>query len=195
MGKSVSDSIGNFYQHYPKVAVIVTAHAGGRDNAMSIAWHTSISKTPPLYCVVVSAHHFTYKLIVDSKEFGVNFVPDTRAELVAAIGGSKGSEMDKFKAFAIAKDNPVKTKVPILKDAYTAFECKLVEDRQYGDHRLLVGEIAAAHCIDAVLMEDGTLDLEKVNPVLYMGSEKYLNLAECKARTLNREFCAEYLKS
>ena len=195
MEKVISESIGAFYQHYPKVAVIVTAYAVGRDNAMAVAWHTSISKNPPLYCVAVSPGHFTYKLIAQSKEFGINFLPYTRAELVAAVGGSKGSEVDKFKAFYVAKDNSVKTAVPILKTAYTAFECRLVDDRLYGDHRLLIGEIVAVHYLKEAFMEDGTLSLERVNPVLYMGNEQYLNTADCRIRTVNREFCSEYLQS
>ena len=195
MKKSVSDSVGAFYQHYPRTAVIVTASAGGRDNAMSVAWHTSISKNPPLFGVVVSQNHFTYKLIAESKEFGVNFMSDTSAELVAAVGGSKGSELDKFKAFCIEKDNAIKTAVPILKDAYAAFECKLVDDRQYGDHKLLVGEIVAVHCAEEAFKENGSLDIEKVCPTLYMGSELYLNIADCRVRTLNRSFCVEKLKA
>ncbi len=195
MEKVISESIGAFYQHYPRVAVIVTAHAGGRDNAMAVAWHTSISKNPPLYCIAVSPGHSTYKLIAQSKKFGVNFMPDTKAELVAAVGGSKGSEVDKFRAFCIAKDNPAHTAVPILKDAYAAFECKLVDDRLYGDHRLLIGEIVVVHYLKEAFMEDGTLNLEKVSPVLYLGNEQYLNVADCRIRTVNREFCVEYLQS
>jgi flavin reductase (DIM6/NTAB) family NADH-FMN oxidoreductase RutF len=122
-------------------------------------------------------------------------MPDTKAELVAAVGGSKGSEVDKFRAFCIAKDNPANTAAPILKDAYAAFECKLVDDRLYGDHRLLVGEIVAVHYLKEAFMEDGTLNLEKVSPVLYLGNEQYLNVADCRIRTVNREFCVEYLQS
>ena len=195
MEKVISESIGAFYQHYPRVAVIVTAHAGDWDNAMAVAWHTSISKNPPLYAVSISPNHVTYRLIAQSKEFGINFMPDTKAELVAAVGGSKGSEVDKFKAFCIAKDNPANTAVPILKDAYAAFECKLVDDRLYGDHRLLIGEIVAVHYLKEAFMEDGTLNLEKVSPVLYLGNEQYLNVADCRIRTVNREFCVEYLQS
>jgi len=195
MEKVISDSIGAFYQHYPRVAVVVTAHGGEEDNAASIAWHTTISKNPPLYAVSIAQGHFTYKLIAQSKEFGVNFLPDTKAELVAAIGGSKGSEVDKFKSFCIAKDNPENTSVPVLKDAYAAFECKLVDDRLYGDHRLLIGEIVAVHYLKEAFMEDGTLNLERVEPVLYMGNEQYLNVADCRIRTLDRKFCVEKLQS
>ena len=195
MDKVISESIGAFSQHYPRVAIIVTAHAGGRDNAMAVAWHMPISKNPPLYGIVVSPKRFTYELILASKEFGINFLPAEQAELVAATGGSKGSEIDKFKAFNIAKDSSVKTAAPILKAAYAAYECRLVDDRLYGDHRLLVGEIVAVHYLEGAFMADETLNLEKVKPVLYLGSEHYLGISECAIRTLDREFCANRLRS
>ncbi len=195
MKKTVSDNAGAFYQHYPRVAVVVTASAGGRDNAMSIAWHTSISKNPPLYGVAVSPGHFTYKLIAESRQFGVNFLPDDKAELVAALGGSKGREMDKFSAFSIEKDDAKKINVPILKDAYAAFECKLVDDRLYGDHKLLVGEVVAVHYAEEAFMQNGVLDIEKVSPTLYIGGEIYLDTRECMVRRLDRNFCIDCLKT
>ncbi len=195
MDKVISESIGAFSQHYPRVAIIVTAHDGGRDNAMAAAWHMPISKTPPLYGIVVSPKRFTYELILASKEFGINFLPAEQAELVAATGGSKGSEIDKFKVFNIDKVSPVKTAAPILKAAYAAYECRLVDDRLYGDHRLLVGEIVAVHYLEGAFMEDETLDIEKVRPVLYLGSEHYLGISECAIRTLDRELCANRLRS
>lgn len=195
MKKTVCEEIGAFYQHYPKIAVVVTASAGGRDNAMTAAWHMAISKKPPLYCVAVSAGHFTYKLVAESKEFGLNFMPSTSAELVAALGGSKGSQMDKFQEFGIKKDNSLKTAAPVLADAYTAFECKLVGDLEYSDHRLLIGEIVAVHYDEEAFLADGSLNLEKVHPVLYMGSDKYLDLTGCKEQTLGRGVCADKLKA
>ena len=33
MKKTVSDNTGAYYQHYPRVAVIVTASAGGKKDA------------------------------------------------------------------------------------------------------------------------------------------------------------------
>ena len=195
MDKVTSEGVGAFYHHCPGIAAVVTAHAGGRDNAMAAAWHMPISSKPPLYGVAVSPKRFTYQLILDSKEFGINFLPAEEAELVASVGGSKGKEMDKFQAFKIKKDNPVKTAVPILKSAYAAYECQLVDDRLYGDHRLLVGEVVAVHYLEEAFIEDETLDLARVSPVLYLGNEHYLDISEYAVRTLDREFCASCLKA
>ncbi len=187
MAKTISEDIGAFSHHYPRVAAIVTAQAKGKENAMAVAWHMPISFSPPLYGISLSPKRFTYQLIVDSKEFGVNFLPFEQAELVASVGGSKGQEVDKFHRFDIAKDKPVKTAVPILKDAYAAYECKLVDDKGYGDHRLLVGEIVAVHLLKEAFAPEGTLDLAEVSPVLYLGNERYLTASRESIRYLDRE--------
>ena len=187
MAKVISQDVGAFYQHYPKVAIIVTAHAKGRDNAMAVAWHMSISSRPPLYGVAISPKRFTYQLIADSKEFGVNFLPFDAAELVASVGGSKGQEVDKFQRFNIARDKSLKTAVPILKTAYAAYECKLVDDRSYGDHQLLVGEIVAVHWLKDAFAPEEILDLDKIYPILYLGKEIYTTISKDTARTLDRK--------
>ena len=195
MDRVISNGSEAFSKHYPLVATIVTAHADSKDNATAIGWHMPISNNPPLYGIAVAAKRFTYQLILASREFAVNFMPAEEAELVAAVGGSKGKEMDKFQAFKIKKNDSVKTAAPILKAAYAAYECRLVDDRLYGDHRLLIGEVVAVHWLGEAFMEEGTLNLEKASPVLYMGQDQYLSLSEYTIRTLDREFCAECLKA
>jgi len=187
MAKVISEDIGAYYHHYPRVATIVTAQTKGRENAMAVAWHTAISFSPPLYGISISPKRFTYQPIVNSQEFGVNFLPFEQAELVASVGGSKGEEIDKFHQFDIAKDKPVKTQVPILKDAYAAYECKLIDDKGYGDHRLLVGEIVAVHLLKEAFTPEETLDLAKVSPVLYLGSEHYAAISRETIKYLDRK--------
>jgi flavin reductase (DIM6/NTAB) family NADH-FMN oxidoreductase RutF len=180
-------SVGEFYQHYPKVAAILTVNAGGKKNAMAAAWHSAVSFKPPLYGVAVAPKRYTYKLIVESGEFGINFVPFEAAELIASVGGSGGSEMDKFHKFNVAEEKPLITKVPILSDAYAAYECKLVDNKTYGDHAWMVGEIVAVHFIDDLFTAKGTIDLSKLNPALYLGAELYITAARESMRLLERE--------
>jgi len=187
MAKVISENIGAFCQHYPRVATIVTAQAKGKANAMAVAWHSVISVDPPLYGVSIAPKRFTYQLIAQSKEFGVNFLPFELAELVVSVGSSSGRRIDKFQKFNIALDKPVKTAVPILKDAYTAYECRLVDDKLYGDHRLLVGEIVAVHWLEKVFTSKGTLDLDKVSPILFLGQDVYVTTSKDTLRSLDRE--------
>jgi len=181
------ENVGEFYQHYPRVAAILTVNNKGKKNAMAVAWHSSISFKPPLYGVSVSPKRYTYQLIVESHEFGINFMPFELAELVASVGGSGGSQIDKFRKFNLIEDKPLKTNVPILKEAYSSYECKLVDNKTYGDHAWMVGEIVAVHFNEELFTEKGTLDMSKLNPALYLGADLYITTNKKSERLLDRE--------
>jgi len=186
MPKIVTEDIGKFGQHYPKVAVIVTASAGGRDDAMTAAWHSSISLKPPLYGIAIAPKRFTYQLITESREFGINFIPLEKASISAAIGGTSGQQMDKFERFNIKKEKPLKTTTPILKDAYAAYECKLVDSKPYGDHIWVIGEIVAVHFREKAFTPAEILDLGKIKPLLYLGSDFYASTDKNNIRHIKR---------
>ena len=186
MPKIVTEDIGKFSQHYPKVAVIVTASAQGRDDAMTAAWHSSISLKPPLYGIAIASKRFTYQLITESREFGINFMLSENASLAAAIGGTSGKKMDKFKRFNIQKEKPLKTTAPILKDSYAAYECKLVDSKPYGDHLWIVGEIVAVHFLEEAFTPVEVLNLDKIKPLLYLGSDFYASTDKNSVRLIKR---------
>ena len=186
MPKIISESVEKFSQHNPKVAVIVTASARGRDAAMTVAWHSSISFKPPLYGIAVSPKRFTYQLITESRGFGINFIPYGKASLAAAIGGTLGQQMDKFERFNIQKEKPLKTTAPILKDAYAAYECKLVDSKPYGDHMWIIGEIVAVHFLEKAFTPAEILDLDKIKPLLYLGSDFYASTDKKSVRLIKR---------
>lgn len=167
-----------FYQQYPRMPVVVTTQAKGRRNAMVVARHTFINTDPPLYGISISSETFTYQLIAESKEFGINFLPFEAAELVDALGSTKGREIDKFQKFNLAVVKPEKTAVPILKAAYAAYECKLTEQKDYGRYRWLVGEVVALHTLKECQAPQNILDVNSVNPILYLGEQHYLTVAK-----------------
>jgi len=107
--KVISEGIGTFSQHYPKVATIVTAQAKGKANAIAVAWHSVLSVNPPLY--------------------GVSIAPE----------------------------------------------------------RLLMGEIVAVHWLEEAFTPEGTLDSDKISPVLFLGQDAYLPTAKDKVRHLGRQ--------
>lgn len=187
MAKVSVEGAAGFSHHYPKVATIFTANAKGKENAMAVAWHSSISANPPLYGVSIAPSRFTYELLLEAGEFGINFMPIDKAELVAAVGGSSGRVMDKFAKFGLAKETPIKTSVPILKDAYASYECRLVDHKTYGDHVWVVGEILATHYDDELFAEKQGLIMEQFSPALYLGGEKYTTVANDVMREIDRE--------
>ncbi|MGA2158408.1 MAG: flavin reductase family protein [Dehalococcoidia bacterium] len=173
MLKGVAENAGEFYQHYPRAATIVTVSSNGRKNAMAVAWHCPVSFKPALYGIAIAPKRYTYHMITESREFAVNFMPYEKAENLARVGGSSGSYTDKFTEFNLTEDQPVKTDTPILKDAYAVYECKVIDDRLFGDHAWIIGEIVAVHAASNVFKENGILDLNLMRPALYLGGETY----------------------
>ena len=186
MLKVVGEDIGAFYQHYPRVAAIVTVNYAGRKNAMAVAWHSPISFKPPLYGIAISPKRYTYHMINGSKQFGINFMPRGEAETIAAVGGSSGSFTDKFTEFNIEEDSAIKTDVSILREAYAAYECKVVDNRIFGDHAWIIGEIVAVHIAWDLFQETGTIDLNLLQPALYLGAETYCATDSNSIKVLDR---------
>lgn len=178
---------GAFTHYYPKLATIVTVKAKGRENALAVAWHCPLSFEPPLYGVAISPKRFSYELILEAQEFAVNFLSIERARLIAAVGRTSGREFNKFERFQIATEKPLKIGAPILKDAYAAYECKLVEHHTYGDHEWFVGEVVATHYLREAFDEHEVLDLEKIKPAFYIGHDLYAELGKLAVHHIGRE--------
>jgi flavin reductase (DIM6/NTAB) family NADH-FMN oxidoreductase RutF len=187
MLQGVAENAGEFYQHYPRAATIVTVNNKGRKNAMAVAWHCPVSFKPALYGIAVAPKRYTYRMIAESRQFVVNFMPYEKAENIAEVGGSSGSFTDKFIEFNLAEDQAVKMDVPILKDAYAAYECNVIDDRLFGDHTWIIGEIVAVHAARDVYKENGILDLNLIRPAFYLGGETYCSADRESVRVYDRE--------
>lgn len=167
-----------FNFHYPAGATIVTSHAHGRDNAMSVAWHVAISRQPPYYAICISPKRFTHSLIAETGEFVVNFMPKESGELIALVAGCSGREVDKFRAFKIAASQGSRVKAKVLADALAAYECRVTGQHTYGDHDIFVGEVLAVQFESSAFNSEGRLDLERVRPVVYLGNDWYATLGK-----------------
>ena len=173
MAKCALEGCGSFYHHYPSHAAVITAQFDGKKGVMAAAWHAPISRTPPLYGVSLAPKRCTYKLIEKAKAFAINFTSFDKVEQLVSVGSVSGAEVDKYKRFDIKIEKPINTSAPILKDAYAAYECLLVDCREYGDHIWIVGEVAVTHFDKAFFTGDETIDLNRVSPILYMGADRY----------------------
>ena len=187
MAKYNVSGCGNFYHHYPRIVAVVTVCSEGKNNAMAAAWHSPISHTPPIFGVSLSPKRYTYKLIKKAKEFAINFLPFDKAALIVSLGSVSGAEVDKFEKLGLKTEKPIKTTAPILKDAYAAYECRLIDIREYGDHLWIVGEIVATHFDKKFFTNDETIDLNHVSPILYMGADRYTMPSSADVKVIERD--------
>jgi len=171
--KKITTQVKKFQYFYPYTVALVGAQSRNQVNFMSCAWHTALSFDPPLFGVLISKKRFTHKLISEAREFTVNFISFESVKLSAQMGRKSGHDMDKIEEFQV-KLSPAKIiRSPLIKEAYVSFECKLAETRAYGDHDLFVGEVLAVHEEEKCFSAEGILNIGKIHPLLYLGSDFY----------------------
>ncbi|WP_026688753.1 flavin reductase family protein [Alteribacter aurantiacus] len=171
---------------YPGLVALVTAKYEDTQNIMAAGWHSYISFDPPIYGVAVAEERFTHHLMKASGSFAINFVPAEYARYIDGAGKKSGRDGDKFEALGIEWKPGETIEAPILKEAYVAYECKIMDVNRYGDHDWFVGEMTCFHRDDSKFGADRLPDFEKVNLPLYLGRSQYL-IADKKTSTLKLE--------
>ena len=163
---------------FPMSTVLVTCNdEKGKTNIITIAWHTTISKNPPLYGISIAPSRFSYDIIKKSKEFVVNFSSFDLLDKIHYCGIHSGKKFDKINEAKLTLINSEKIKTPSIKDCYAHFECKLKETIKLGDHDLFVGEVVNAK-VDEDILENGIINNKKIRPCFYLGGNTYSKLAE-----------------
>ena len=175
------------YFGYPTLVAVVTSHFEGRSNVMSAAWHTALSFEPILYGVAIAPSRFSHGLIEKSGEFTINFLPYEKAHLITLVGRTSGRDIDKFHEFKLQTIQPVRVKAPVLKDAYAAYECRVVQMVKTGDHTFFVGEVVASHEKEGAFLEKGIPDLKVSDPALYVGRNRYFSVKEARVKKIDPE--------
>jgi flavin reductase (DIM6/NTAB) family NADH-FMN oxidoreductase RutF len=163
-----------FFGYYPGTVAVVTAAHDGDRNVMSAGWHAALSAQPPLYGVALGRGRYTYDLVIASRAFAVHFLPFERARTIAAVGStSRRTGVDKFARFGLEAAPGAKLDVPILQDAYLAYECRVSAVHVTGDHDWVVGEVVAVHHRPEAFDERGLKRGGAVPGTVYYGRSTY----------------------
>jgi len=153
---------------YPTPVLIVgTYDAGGKPNAMTVAWGGICCSVPPCIAISLRKATHTYGNIVYQKAFTINVPSKKQARLADYFGMVSGKTADKF---ATAGLTPVKSDLvnaPYIGEFPFVLECRLVQQAEIGSHTQFIGEILDIKADEEVLDEKGMLDIEKVKPFFY----------------------------
>jgi len=170
----IKGKISNFYQYsFPTQAVLVTCNnEKGKTNIITIAWHSTISKDPPLYGISVAPSRYSHDLIEKTKEFVINFAPISLVDKVHFCGTHSGRKTDKTKETNLTLIPGEKLKVPIIKECFAHFECKLYQKQIIGDHTLFIGEVLNI-LVDKDAFKEDILQNKNIKPTYYIGGNKY----------------------
>lgn len=174
--------LSKFYHYaFPMQAIIVTCNdENGQTNPITIAWHSPISKNPPLYSISVAPSRYSHNLIEKSKEFVINFIPFSLVEKVHFCGSYSGRKIDKINQSGLTLDDSEKVKTKYIKECFAHFECKLHNMIVLGDHTLFVGEI-----VNILADEDAFIDdklSKKMTPCYYIGDCVYTTIKNIRKK-------------
>lgn len=129
----------------PGPVVLLSSHWGGQTDIMTMGWHTVMEFSPSLVgCVISSANH-SFGLVRHSRECVINLPTTKLTDVVAKIGNSSGTEIDKFAAFGLTAESAHKVGVPLIGECHASFECQLVDDALVERYNFFVFEVVKAH--------------------------------------------------
>jgi flavin reductase (DIM6/NTAB) family NADH-FMN oxidoreductase RutF len=117
------------------------------NNIMTAGAFHFYSFTPPSVMVGIAPQRYTYELINQYNEFGINIPKAEQIELVRICGSNSGKRVaDKYR---VAGVTPLKGTIitsSLIEECPLNIECVVVNKIDYpGTHQWFVGEIKAVH--------------------------------------------------
>lgn len=126
----------------PHAYTLVTSlDKNGRPNALGVAWATRTSFEPFLITISIDHRRYSHEGIQMHKEFVLNYPNEDQAEAALICGTKSGRDGDKIKSAGITLVGSKAVKVPTIDGVTVAFECKVVDQFETGDHTVFVGEV------------------------------------------------------
>ena len=120
-----------------------TIDENGRANLMGVGWWTIVSWSPRMIAFSVAKQRYTKKCLDHCPEFALIFPTPEQAKGAWVAGTVSGFQADKFEKGGFEQVPSKHIRPPLIKDCTLAFECKVVNRVECGDHFLYVGDILA----------------------------------------------------
>jgi flavin reductase (DIM6/NTAB) family NADH-FMN oxidoreductase RutF len=130
--------------------VLLSTAFKGRNNIMTMSWHTMIDFNPPLVGCVISDRNYTFGIVKKTKECVINIPTLEIAKKAVACGNVSGEKTDKFAKFGLTPAKASKVKAPLIAECYASLECRLTDARLAGKYNFFIFEVLKAWTNPAV---------------------------------------------
>jgi flavin reductase (DIM6/NTAB) family NADH-FMN oxidoreductase RutF len=170
---------------FPLPAVLVATYDDdGTPNAMTAAWAASCCHEPPCVGVAVRENRLTYANIQARRAFTINIPSTGLAKQVDYLGTVSGKRQpDKLARIGLGTERCPTADAPLIAACPVAVECELFGQLEIGSHTWFVGRVLEVHVDEAVLADDGKIDVARLDPLAYATSARsYHALGESLGR-------------
>ena len=120
------------------VHVVTTSGPGGRIGLTATAV-ASVSDSPPTVLACIARGSRTLAAIEASGTFCINTLPEQLVDLAEIFASRRGIEGEA--RFETVRWGKLVTGAPVLLDAISAFDCRLVATHDVASHRIVIGEV------------------------------------------------------
>ncbi|ASJ06184.1 flavin reductase family protein [Thermococcus pacificus] len=124
---------------YPMRTYLIVSGRGEEANVMAADWVTVVSARPFMVGVAIAPQRHTWKLVKKYGEFVVSVPGLEMLDDVWVAGTKHGPEKLKETSITLVPSKSIET--PSIKEALANLECRVVDERDYGDHTWFVGEV------------------------------------------------------
>lgn len=128
----------------PGPVVLISSHWQGKNNIMTLGWHTILEFSPSLVGCMISAGNLSFERIRQSGECVINLPDAHMADVVARIGNCSGDETDKFAEFGLTAEKSEQVNAPSIAECHGNFECRLYDDAMVDTYNFFIFEVVAA---------------------------------------------------
>ena len=161
----------------PVPAVLITCRdENGKANAMTAAWAGTICSDPVMVSVSIRKNRYSHDIIEKSGEFVMCLTNRAMIRATDYCGIYSGAKVDKFDLpgqLHITEEDAKLVKAPCIKESPVCLECKVKQILELGSHDMFIAEVVSTDIDEALLDENGRLDLHKADLVAYSHGEYF----------------------
>jgi len=157
---------GKYLKAYPAQSVILVAtRFGDVFNVAPYAWHMPVSIDPPLVAVGIRKSRDTYSNILDTGEFVVAIPDPDQIKAIRESAKALPRDQSEFETAGLTPLPSEKINTPGVNECQVNLECKLLWEKEAGDHQVVVGEVVGLSIRDD--LDPSVLNRTHLDPVYH----------------------------
>ena len=157
----------------PCVMVSCGGMGEGESNIITIGWTGIVNTHPPMTYISVRPTRHSYGIIKESGEFAINLTTEALARAADYCGVYTGRKVDKFKKCGLEKLPASELSCPIIGESPLTLECRVKQVIPLGTHDMFLADIVAVDVDEAIIDENGKMNLDRAGLTAYMHGEYY----------------------
>ncbi|MBQ4605190.1 MAG: flavin reductase family protein [Clostridia bacterium] len=157
----------------PVPAVMATVGTMDNANIITIGWTGIVNSEPPKTYISVRLERYSHELLLENGEFVINLVPAAMAEVCDYCGMVTGRKVNKWEKCGLTKEASATVAVPRIAQCPMALECRVTDVLKLGTHDMFLADITKVVLDEALLDEEGKLDMARAALCCYAHGTYY----------------------